>query len=128
MMLRSLRFHSTRLCSPYSGAVNRSHLRAVWFISLYACPDDTKVHQGFQDTQGRTADGVLSGVQNAIAKTGVKNILVTGHSLGAAIATMDAIMLSQNLDSDVNINTIVFGLPRGGNSNWANLVDKTVRA
>ncbi|EIN06312.1 alpha/beta-hydrolase [Punctularia strigosozonata HHB-11173 SS5] len=88
--------------------------------------NDTKVHQGFQETQGRTADGVLSGVQNAIAKTGVKNILVTGHSLGAAIATMDAIMLSQNLDSDVNINTIVFGLPRGGNSNWANLVDKTL--
>jgi hypothetical protein len=44
--------------------------------------DDTKVHEGFQDTQGRTADAVLAGVKSAIASTGVKNVLVAGHSLG----------------------------------------------
>ncbi|KAK7440380.1 hypothetical protein VKT23_017016 [Stygiomarasmius scandens] len=82
-----------------------------------------KVHDGFQKTFERTADGVLSGVQNGLATKGASKVLVTGHSLGAAIATLDAMMLRQELDPSVEVNTAVFGLPRVGNQEWADFVD-----
>lgn len=85
--------------------------------------NDTLVHDGFQDTQGRTADTILSTVQSALASTGYKNVLVTGHSLGAAVASLDAVMLKMALPNDVAINSVVFGLPRVGNAQWASLVD-----
>ncbi|KAI0262336.1 alpha/beta-hydrolase [Gloeopeniophorella convolvens] len=84
---------------------------------------DVKVHDGFSETHGRSADVVLSTVRSALQTTGAQKVAVTGHSLGAAIATMDALMLRQNLDPGVAINTVVFGLPRGGNAAYADLVD-----
>jgi len=84
------------------------------------------VHSGFAYTFGRTADGVLSGVQNALASTGFKNVAVTGHSLGASVALFDSLMLNQNLDPSINVSTVVFGLPRTGNQEFANLVDSTI--
>lgn len=83
----------------------------------------TLVHDGFLATQGRTADTILSTVQSALASTGYTNVLVTGHSLGAAIASLDAVMLKMALPSTVNVESVVFGLPRVGNQDWANLVD-----
>jgi hypothetical protein len=46
---------------------------------------------------------------------------------GAAIATLDAMMLKQELDPSVQIQTTVFGLPRVGNQAWADFVDNGVR-
>ncbi|KAJ8695542.1 hypothetical protein PTI98_008138 [Pleurotus ostreatus] len=88
--------------------------------------DSVKVHDGFQKTFERTADGVLSGVQRGLAANNVNKVVVTGHSLGAAIAVMDAMMLKEILGSSVEITTTVFGLPRGGNEEWANFVDQTL--
>lgn len=85
--------------------------------------DDVQVHDGFSKAHGRTADTVLATVKAGLAKNNASKIAITGHSLGAAIATMDAVMLRQNLDPSVEISTVVFGLPRGGNQAWADLVD-----
>ncbi|KZT25361.1 alpha/beta-hydrolase [Neolentinus lepideus HHB14362 ss-1] len=85
-----------------------------------------QVHDGFQKTFERTADGVLSGVQNALSSTGATKVLVTGHSLGAAIATMDAVMLKMNLDPSISLTSTVFGLPRGGDQSWADLVNSNL--
>ncbi|KIM90144.1 hypothetical protein PILCRDRAFT_811875 [Piloderma croceum F 1598] len=91
-----------------------------------SAPSSVQVHDGFQKTFERTSDSVLSGVQNALKSTGVNKVLVTGHSLGAAIATMDALMFKQNLPSSVELNTVVFGLPRGGNQVYANFIDSAL--
>lgn len=88
--------------------------------------DDVKLHDGFQQTQGRTADLVLATVQDGLASTGFKKVLVTGHSLGAAIASLDAAMLRMALPEDVSVDSIVFGLPRVGNSAWADLFNTLV--
>ncbi|KAI0941021.1 hypothetical protein AcV7_003241 [Taiwanofungus camphoratus] len=82
-----------------------------------------QVHDGFQQTQGRTADLILSTVQSALSSTGYTNVLVTGHSLGAAVATLDATMLRMALPSSVNVDAVVFGLPRVGNQQFANMID-----
>jgi len=85
-----------------------------------------KVHDGFQKTFVRTAPEILGNVTSLLESTGAQTIEVIGHSLGAAIAVMDAMMLTQNVDPSVNIVTRVFGLPRGGNQDWANFVDQTL--
>ncbi|TFK48429.1 alpha/beta-hydrolase [Heliocybe sulcata] len=87
---------------------------------------DVQVHDGFQKTFERTADGVLSGVRDALNSTGAKKVLVTGHSLGAAVASMDAVMLKMNLDPSISLTTTIFGLPRVGNQEWADLVDSNL--
>jgi len=89
-------------------------------------PSDIKVHDGFQKTFARTSDGVLSGVQSALKSSGFNKVIVTGHSLGAAVATMDALMLKMNLASSVQISTTVFGLPRGGDQAYANFINSAL--
>ncbi|KAF7309482.1 Lipase-3 domain-containing protein [Mycena indigotica] len=85
-----------------------------------------KVHSGFQDTFERTADGLLAGVLKALESTGVKKVSVTGHSLGAAVGTMTGLWLKQKVDPSVKVTVAGFGLPRGGNQAWADLLDKEV--
>jgi len=87
---------------------------------------DVKTHDGFAKTFARTADQILGNVTAALASTGVTKVEIHGHSLGAAVAVMDAVFLRQHLDPSVSISTTVFGLPRSGNQEWANLVDQTV--
>ncbi|KAI9430503.1 Alpha/Beta hydrolase protein [Lactarius psammicola] len=84
---------------------------------------DVKAHKGSACTQGRTADTILSTVKSGLQNTTSRNVLVTGHSLGAAIAILDALMLRQHLDPSVSINTIVFAPPRGGDQAFADLID-----
>ncbi|KAJ7780069.1 alpha/beta-hydrolase [Mycena maculata] len=85
-----------------------------------------KVHSGFQQTFERTADKLLAGVMAGLASTGVKKVLVTGHSLGAAVATMTGAMIKDAVDPSVAVSLIVFGLPRGGNQAWADFLDSGV--
>jgi hypothetical protein len=109
--------------------------------------ESIQVHDGFQKTFERTADGLLAGVKQALSNTGSKKVLVTGHSLGmcslgslryfrpftvsfwlgAAVAELDAMMLKQELDPDVQIQATVFAPPRVGNQAWADFVDSEVR-
>ncbi|KAF7342564.1 Lipase-3 domain-containing protein [Mycena sanguinolenta] len=97
-----------------------------------------KVHDGFQSTFERTADGLLAGVQAQLQATGVKKVVVTGHSLGsyfaaglrnntgAALATMTGAMIKGAVDPSVDVVVTTFGLPRGGNEAWANFLDSNI--
>ncbi|KAL0567541.1 hypothetical protein V5O48_014454 [Marasmius crinis-equi] len=87
---------------------------------------DIEVHDGFQKTFERTADGVLDGVKRGLADFNSTKVQVTGHSLGASVAILDALMLKQELDSSVEIQTTLFGTPRVGNQEFADFVDATL--
>ena len=102
-----------------------SHIRISLTLPLSG---NVRVHDGFQDAFLRSSATILSGVQNALAANNATRVLVTGHSLGGAIATMDGVMLRKRLPASISVNTVVFGLPRGGNKAWADLVDSTVCA
>jgi len=84
------------------------------------------VHAGFQETFERTADSLLAGVLAGLNSTGVKKVVVTGHSLGAALATMTGAMIKDAVDPSVDVSVTGFGLPRGGNEAWANFLDSQV--
>ncbi|KAK0202313.1 alpha/beta-hydrolase, partial [Desarmillaria ectypa] len=81
-----------------------------------------QVHSGFLDTFLRTASTVLSVVKYALSTTGATNVILTGHSLGATLATLDALMFNDAL-TNVSIRTTTFGSPRIGNQAFADFVD-----
>lgn len=62
---------------------------------------------------------MLAAVKKAQAGTGANHVVITGHSLGAAIALLDAVYLPLHLPADTTFETTVFGLPRVGNPAFA---------
>ncbi|KAK1228933.1 hypothetical protein PQX77_008026 [Marasmius sp. AFHP31] len=86
-----------------------------------------KVHDGFQQTFERTADVILEAVKKGLADFDTNKIRVTGHSLGAAVAALDALMIKQELGDSIDLKTTVFGMPRTGNQEFADFVDATLK-
>ncbi|KAI0034463.1 lipase class 3 family protein [Vararia minispora EC-137] len=84
------------------------------------------VHTGFRDAHARTATTILSEVQTALSQHSTQEVVITGHSLGAALSLLDAIYLSLHLPSNIKISTIGYGLPRVGDAAFANYVDAHV--
>lgn len=84
------------------------------------------MHKGFRDAQASTADTVYSQVTDLLAAHGANKVTLVGHSLGGAIAELDALMLRLRLPSNVSIKAVTFGTPRVGNPAYAALYDNTV--
>ncbi|CAL1714447.1 unnamed protein product [Somion occarium] len=84
-----------------------------------------EVHEGFAGTQSRSAPDVLSAVQTAITRFKATQVTILGHSLGGAIALIDAVYLPLHV-SGVTFKTITYGMPRVGNQAFANYVDAHV--
>lgn len=80
------------------------------------------VHQGFK----HEVDKVYEGIHNYIKKHGKdKKIWVTGHSLGAAMATLVAAKLTE--DGEQITYVYSFGSPRAGGSEFATWCDKNLK-
>jgi len=77
--------------------------------------DGCTVHQGFYNSYLNLKPKFFSYVQQLQSKT-QKNIIVTGHSLGAALGSLCAADLFQ---ANLPVSLITFGQPRVGNSNFA---------
>jgi len=85
-----------------------------------------EVDDGFQGEQALTAADVLSAVQAGLSIYGTKKVTIVGHSLGAALALIDAVYLPLHLPG-VTFNTITYSMPRVGNQAFANYVDANVK-
>lgn len=51
--------------------------------------------------------------------TSSDKVVITGHSLAAAIALLDSLYLPLHLPTTITFTTTVFGLPRAGNPAFA---------
>jgi predicted lipase len=49
-----------------------------------------------------------------------------GHSLGGALAALDAVFLALNLPSGSEVRGVTYGTPRVGNAAFAELLDSIV--
>ncbi|KAJ7858289.1 Alpha/Beta hydrolase protein, partial [Mycena leptocephala] len=101
-------------------------------LNVAGTPEGVEVHNGLQ-VRGvhRSTSSTLTSAQTAWVQTSTlvpdASVLVTGHSLGAAISLLDAIFLKQQLPSNTSIQVVGFGRPRVGNPVFANWVDSMVR-
>ncbi|KZP01504.1 alpha/beta-hydrolase [Calocera viscosa TUFC12733] len=85
-----------------------------------------EAHSGFLAAHSRSAATVLSAVQQVISDHGVTNVITIGHSLGGAIALLDAVYLPLHLPSTITFRSVLYGLPRVGNPSFAEYVDANV--
>jgi hypothetical protein len=80
-------------------------------------PPGIRVHTGFFQSANGVAGHVRQLVSFALARCGVQcSVMVTGHSLGAALATLSAVDLALFNGIRAPIDLYVFGSPRVGNS------------
>ncbi|KAG7094313.1 hypothetical protein E1B28_007915 [Marasmius oreades] len=89
-------------------------------------PSSVQVHNGFADEHAKTATQVLTAVQQALSANSANQVTVVGHSLGAALALLDAVYLRLQLPSSTNVKMINYASPRVGNPDFANYVDSHV--
>jgi len=84
-----------------------------------------EVHDGFATEHAKTASSVLASVQTALKKSGLNQVTTVGHSLGAALALLDAVFLPLSLPG-IDVNMIGYGVPRVGNQAFASYVDSNL--
>jgi len=87
-------------------------------------PSSVEVHSGFLGAHDSTASAVLTAVKKIMSDHGVTKVTCVGHSLGGAIAILDAISLQLTLPSTTSFKVITYGQPRVGNQAFADYVDQ----
>jgi hypothetical protein len=73
----------------------------------------------------RTAQTILGAVLTLLNRHNASSVVVTGHSLGGALALLDSVYLSLHLPAGTRVRTIGYGMPRVGNAAFADYVDAT---
>lgn len=86
--------------------------------SLPLC-DDCLLHSGFFAAFETMKDSMLSEITNQVAANPNATVIVTGHSLGGAVATIAGAYLRKN---GIPCDLYTFGSPRVGNEAFANFV------
>ncbi|XP_004296800.1 PREDICTED: lipase-like [Fragaria vesca subsp. vesca] len=88
---------------------------------------DSRVHHGFYSAYHNTT--IRPGILNAVARAkefyGDIGIIVTGHSMGGAMASFCALDLRVN-QKEKNVQVMTFGQPRIGNAVFATFYSKLV--
>jgi predicted lipase len=85
------------------------------------CSGGCMVHRGFLYVYQAIQSGVMASLKNLTASYGnmEPTILVTGHSLGAAVAILSAADVALAYKSDFDVLVYTYGEPRVGNPAWA---------
>lgn len=83
----------------------------------YCCGKACKIHRGFYGEAQEEFDGIYEAVKELQNKYPSYKVKTTGHSLGAALSQITAMMLK---DEGINVATHYnFGQPRIGDANYA---------
>jgi len=88
-------------------------------------PGGAYVHMGFLAAYNSVADNVLSVVEKQLEIHPGYSIVSTGHSLGAAIASISGLSLKANFPN-ATVKMYTFGQPRTGNFGYATLVEEII--
>ncbi|KAJ7069639.1 Alpha/Beta hydrolase protein [Mycena amicta] len=89
-------------------------------------PEGLEIHSGFRDEHAITADEIRNEVQSLIASKGATQVTVVGHSLGGALAELDALSLRLNLPQEIGVNAVTYGTPRVGTPDFVQFFDSQV--
>ncbi|KAF8236480.1 alpha/beta-hydrolase [Tricholoma matsutake] len=103
--------------------IRQQHLDPALFPGVSS---SVKVHNGFRNQHALTARKILSEVKNLTASKKAKKVACIGHSLGGALAELDALYFKLNLPAGISIKAMTYGTPRVGNTAFAKLIDSKV--
>ena len=81
-------------------------------LTEYPYCDKCQVHEGFYYAEQQVIKSVITNTKELISQYPTYKVVVTGHSLGAALATLTAVDFLKNGISPVSL--INFGSPRVG--------------
>ncbi|KAJ7623873.1 alpha/beta-hydrolase [Mycena polygramma] len=98
------------------------------FLTPFVSPGISKsfeVHSGFLDAYNDVADTVLSTVKAQVAKFPAYTVVVTGHSLGGALASLGATSIKTAIPT-ASMKLYTFGQPRTGDPQYAAFVEATL--
>lgn len=94
-------------------------------LTDYPGCQDCKVHKGFYVAQQSVMPLVRSAVQALRQQFPRYRVVVTGHSLGASLATLTALQLhAEGLTGSLRL--VHFGSPRVGNTAFASYLSKAL--
>ena len=89
------------------------------------CPPGMKTHRGFLRALRTVAPRIL----DALRQGGFGRLVVCGHSLGGALATMAGALVCCNLpDLRPRVCVVTFGAPQAGNAAFVDYFNATVPA
>lgn len=94
------------------------------FESYKYVPNGGQVHMGFQSIYGALRDSVAAGIAAAVA--GCDELLVTGHSLGGALAVVAGPDIAKNLTPSLVPELITFAGPAAGLPDFGHFFDLVV--
>lgn len=86
-------------------------------------PPSIQVHAGFANEHAKTAPEILAAVLALLEIHNASSVVVTGHSLGAALALLDSVYLPLHLPAGTRVSMVGYGMPRVGNPAFADHVD-----
>ncbi|KAK0449733.1 Alpha/Beta hydrolase protein [Desarmillaria tabescens] len=89
------------------------------------------VHSGFWSLYKGIRDSVYAGIAKGFQEHDVKELVITGHSMGGAVSYLlmtDALTQKINIPPDMRLKLVSYGAPRVGNSSfvkcWRELVSR----
>lgn len=101
--------------------VNRTRRRNALAGVMWHGKWCAKVHTGFNEDWEALAERTVSLVNDLLRNRPELKVLVTGHSLGGALAEIAAMEFVSN---HIPVESVItFGKPRVGNHEWASLYD-----
>ncbi|KAJ3500410.1 hypothetical protein NMY22_g19269 [Coprinellus aureogranulatus] len=81
-----------------------------------------QVHTGFLEAYNYVASEVLSVVKSQLSSNPSYSVIVTGHSLGGALASLAALSIKSSVPS-AKLRLYTYGQPRVGNAAFASLTE-----
>uniref|UniRef100_A0A6C0CJX5 Fungal lipase-type domain-containing protein n=1 Tax=viral metagenome TaxID=1070528 RepID=A0A6C0CJX5_9ZZZZ len=81
-----------------------------------------KVHNGFYEQYQAIRPRIFNHIKRLQAKHNLSRVIFTGHSLGAAVASILALSYKMN-HTGMNVSCVTFGSPRVGNKYFAKSFD-----
>ena len=100
----------------------------VYYRVQYEDVPNTQIHSGFYTAYNAVSYQVRSAISGLIALHPTATILVTGHSLGGALATFAMLDIKRNLKFTNPIKFYSFGSPRVGNQAFSDYFMSTFPA
>ncbi|KAH9484947.1 putative feruloyl esterase A [Psilocybe cubensis] len=101
-------------------------MKPLQITGLTTSVSGAQAHTGFQYAYNVAASTVLKTVKAQAAAYPTYTIVVTGHSLGGAVAALAAVSIKAAVNPKAGLKLYTYGQPRTGNAAFATYVENTI--